>query len=79
MPNVIQEEFNVVYALGIVKLVQIRKKSMRLGMLVGIGNSFESIKVFVVSWVKGQGKSRSGPKIRLKFKFVQNMSSLVSN
>ena len=38
MPNVIQDEFKVVEALGIVKLVQIRKKSMKLGMLVGIGH-----------------------------------------
>ena len=36
-------------------------------------------KVFVVIWIKGQGQNRSGPKIRSKFKIVQNMSSLVSN
>ena len=36
-------------------------------------------KVFVVIWIKGQGQSRPGPKIRSKFKIVQNMSSLVSN
>ena len=37
------------------------------------------LNVFVVICVKGQGQSRLGPKIRSKFKIVQNMSSLVSN
>ena len=38
MPNVIQDRFKFVEALGIVKLVQIRKKNMKLGLLVGIGH-----------------------------------------
>ena len=59
MPYVIQEEFNVVYALGIVKLVQIRKKSMKLGMLVGIGNRKKIKKVAKMTYTYEGQRSRS--------------------
>ena len=65
--------------LGIVKLVQIRKKIMKLGILVGIGNRKKTKVEAKMTYTYEGHRSRSKSKIMASLKLVQNMSCLVSN